>query len=356
MIDFTSALYLGMKHSSTELNGWEQLTTGVPAILNEPSISLQVSKYVARMQGLEEGIAAPSTLHIYSDLFELLKKKRIVLFIDEKIYPVSKYGIEKLQSNQARVQSFRHFDAAHLNALVKANVSDGVTPVIMSDGWCPLCGKAAPIQKYISSIRQLNGTILIDDTQAFGILGEHQHEKMPYGKGGGGILKWLNIHDDSIVTVTSLAKAFGVPMAVIGGTSAFIAAFKESSRTRIHSSPVSIVHLQAALNAFRANYNKGDLLRNKLWQNICLFKNKINQKTVLTGGGIFPVQNTRCRSSNETIRLYERLKKNKISTVLLSLHNEHIPVISFIIRPDHTPGQIMELVSCIHSFSLKTSY
>jgi 8-amino-7-oxononanoate synthase len=356
MIDFTSSLYLGMKHGSTELNGWEQLTTGVPAILNEPLVSLQVSKYVARMQGHEEGISAPSTLHIYSDLFELLKKKRIVLFIDEKIYPVSRYGIEKLQANQIRVQPFRHFDPVHLNGLVKANVSSGAMPVIMSDGWCPLCGKAAPIYKYVNIIRPFNGTILIDDTQAFGILGEHQHEKMPYGMGGGGTLKWLNIRDDSIVTVTSLAKAFGVPMAVIGGTSAFITAFKESSKTRIHSSPVSTVHLQAALNTFRINLNKGDMLRSKLWKNICLLKNKISQKTLVTGGGIFPVQNTRCRSSNETIRLYERLKKNKISTILLSLHNEQIPVISFIIRADHIPGQIMELASHIQSFSLKISY
>ncbi len=54
MMDFTSSLYLGMKHSSKELNGWQQLTTGMPAALDEADLALQVGNYVAGMQGLKK--------------------------------------------------------------------------------------------------------------------------------------------------------------------------------------------------------------------------------------------------------------------------------------------------------------
>ena len=347
MTDFTSSLYLGMKHSSAELNGWEQLTTGVPAVLNEPPASLQVSKHAAHMQGLEAGVSAPSTLHLYSDLFELLSKKQIVLFIDEKIYPVSRYGIEKLSAHRIQVQPFRHFDAMHLDRLVRTKINSSVMPVVMSDGWCPLCGKVAPVKDYIDIVRPLRGNIIIDDTQAFGILGERSHNATPYGIGGGGTLKWLNIYDDSIVTVTSLAKAFGVPMAIMSGTSGFILAFKEASKTRVHSSPVSLVHLQAALNAFRINYHKGDQLRSRLWQNVCLLKNKLKESGIQQGGGIFPVQNISCRSRHETIKLFDRLKKNMIRTILISQHDGRLPVISSIIRCDHTTRDIAALANLV---------
>jgi len=354
MIDFTSSLYLAMKHGSTELNGWDQLTAGVPAILREPPESREVSEWVARMQRLETGVCAPSTLHLYFDLFELLKKKRIVLFIDEKIYPVSKYGIEKFPANQIRL--FRHFDAVHLNGLVKANVTKSTIPVIMTDGWCPLCGKAAPVDRYLSMIGPFNGIVVIDDTQAFGILGEQQDAAMPFGNGGGGTLKWLNIVSDRVVTVISLAKAFGAPMAVLSGTSTFVSAYKKSSKTRVHSSQVSLVHLQAALNALKINYDKGDKLRSKLWENIRLLKNKIWQKGLLAAGGIFPVQNISCGSSDETISLYERLNRNNIRTVLLSPHDAQIPVVSFIIRSDQTPWQINQLAAHIPPRSLTPIY
>ena len=84
MMDFTSSLYLGMKHSSNELNGWQRLTTGVPAALWESALSRQVGDHVAGMQGLEKGLTAPSTLHLYWDLFGFLGNRSIVMLIYAK--------------------------------------------------------------------------------------------------------------------------------------------------------------------------------------------------------------------------------------------------------------------------------
>src|SRR6478735_7539553 len=134
MIDFTSSLYLGMKHSSAELPGWPQLTTGVPAALSESAQSKYVGKYIAQMQGLEMGMTAPSTLHLYWDLFELLSKQKITVFIDEEIYPVSKYGIEKLIVKNIPTYRFKHLNASDLYNRLSKNLQRGTMPIVLTDG------------------------------------------------------------------------------------------------------------------------------------------------------------------------------------------------------------------------------
>ena len=347
MIDFTSSLYLGMKHSSNELNGWQQLTTGVPAALWEPGLATQVANCVAGMQGLEKGLTAPSTLHLYWDLFDFLSYRPIVLFIDEKVYPVSRYGIEKLLLRNIPIHTFRHFDAAHVAELIKENCTRPRIPVIVSDGWCPACGSAAPLRRYAGMVKPLNGWVIVDDTQAFGVLGAGKQTTKPYGKGGGGLLQWQSVQANTIITIVSLAKGFGVPLSVISGTRAFIEPFARHSQTRVNSSPVSLVHLQAAMNAFRINRLEGDDRRAALWRNICRLRILLQKAGIAVQGGIFPVQMIRCRSRQQTILLWEELKKNNIRTVLITPHGEQQPVLSFILHSDHTPGDIQALADSI---------
>ncbi|WP_162915694.1 aminotransferase class I/II-fold pyridoxal phosphate-dependent enzyme [Paraflavitalea soli] len=357
MMDFTSSLYLGMKHSSKELNDWQQLTTGVPAALGEADLALQVGNYVAGMQGLEEGLTAPSTLHLYWDLFDYLCHQPVVLFIDEKVYPVSRYGIEKLLIRKVPVHPFRHFDADHVAELIRKNSTRSTTPVIVSDGWCPSCGRAAPLQQYAALVKPLKGAVIVDDTQAFGVLGTRKRNGKPYGQGGGGLLRWQSLQSDTIITIVSLAKGLGVPMSVISSTHQFIGSFARHSQTRVNSSPVSLAHLQAAMNAFRINRLEGDERRSALWRNISLLRSLLQRAGILVQGGIFPVQAIRCHSRQQTIRLWEELKKRNIRSVLITPHGEQQPALCLIVHSDHTPGDIRVLADAIkkHHFLFKQS-
>lgn len=349
-MDFTSSLYLGMKHSSNELKGWQQLTTGIPAALGESGEAVRVANYAAGMQGLESGLVAPSTLHLYWDLFDFLSHRQVVVFIDEKVYPVSRYGIEKLLLRKIPIHTFRHFDAAHVAELVRQKAGRSKTPVIISDGWCPACGNAAPLQQYTTIVKPLNGWVIIDDTQAFGILGAGKRTTLPYGKGGGGLIQWQSLRSTAVVTIVSLAKGFGAPLSVMSGAKAFIRSFEQHSQTRVNSSPVSLAHLHAAMNAFHINQLEGDTRRGSLWRNICLFRSLVQKAGIAVQGGIFPVQTIRCRSRRQTIWLWETLNKKKIRTVLVTPHDELHPVLSFIFRSDHQPGEIRALAERVKKY------
>jgi 8-amino-7-oxononanoate synthase len=65
MLDFTSVLYLGIRHAHHTLRPWAQLTTGRPAALEPAPQAVAVAQDLARLLGCERAVLAPSTLHLY---------------------------------------------------------------------------------------------------------------------------------------------------------------------------------------------------------------------------------------------------------------------------------------------------
>lgn len=92
MINFASALYLGMHHPSQLLQSWQQLTLGVPAALAEPPGAEEVAGKLAQLQGSEQGVLLPSTLHLFWDLFGMLNQQPVALFLDDGAYAIARWG------------------------------------------------------------------------------------------------------------------------------------------------------------------------------------------------------------------------------------------------------------------------
>jgi len=135
--------------------------------------------------------------------------------------------------------------------------------VIVTDGYCPLRGTHAPLADYASCAAAGNGLLIVDDTQALGVFGRPAEPVVPYGSGGGGSLRRQNLRDSGIVVVSSLAKAFGVPVAMLGGSREFVQSFRENSATLVHCSPPSAAAISATLRALRLNRRSGDILRRR---------------------------------------------------------------------------------------------
>lgn len=346
MIDFTSALYLGLQHQSNSLPPWQSLTTGVPAALYEPHQNHQLAMHIAQMQGIGAGVVAPSTLHVYMDLFHLLSSLNVALFIDEKIYPVSLYGIQQLLIKNIPVHYFSHQNAPHLSYLISKHAYTKKLPIVLTDGWCPQCGKPAPVKDYQQLIKLYGGQLIIDDTQAFGILGKRISEGF-YGTGGGGILQWCNAGADNTITIVSLAKAFGVPMAVISGRKTFLKAFVHNSETRVSSSPVSNAHIAAGLQAVGINQILGNEKRKQLYHNVCHLKKTLKHAGFYLKGSYFPVQTVANLQPQKVYSIYKNLIANGIKTVLVNGHLQQGPSIAIIIRADHSTKEIDALANNI---------
>lgn len=348
MINFTSALYLGLHHSSRVLQPWQQLSLGVPAALAEPPGATEVAQQLAQLQGCEQGVLLPSTLHLFWDLFGMLFQQQAALFLDAETYAVVRWGVEQFRAKGGEVHIFRHHDPDALLAQIK-RLSYGKRkyPVAIADGFCPACGHAAPVGEYLEIVRHFGGLLVLDDTQALGVLGEMPALHCPYGKGGGGILRWSGSSGPDIVVGSSLAKGLGVPVAVLAGSGKLIKRFKAASDTRVHGSPPSVAVIQAARHALMVNRSRGDWLRQRLAQRAAQFRNGLAAMGLNTIGGWFPVQILREIDGSEAVQAHQVLSRLGIQAVLSRPRGSNVAHLSFLITARHTAGEIDQCIDML---------
>ena len=217
MLDFTSALYLGLRHPSNSLRPWASLSTGVPAALQAPPGETKVAKSIAALLGQEQALLAPSTLHLVWDLFGVLSAGRFAILIDDGTYPISRWGAERAAARGVPIRDFAHHDISQVSAAVTWAISMRRRPFLVTDGFCPGCGRAAPLPTYLELLGPARGELFIDDTQALGILGSKPSYSNTYGVGGRGTLAWHGVEHREAIVVCSLAKGFGAPIACLAG-------------------------------------------------------------------------------------------------------------------------------------------
>lgn len=351
MINFTSALYLGLHHPSKFLQPWQQLTLGVPAVLTEPPGAEKVAEKLAQLQGCEQGVLMPSTLHLFWDLFGMLCQQPVTLYLDEGTYAIARWGAERFSAKGVAIYSFRHHDPDALLAQIKRHAHEGKHPVAIADGFCPACGHAAPVGEYLEIVRRFGGLLVLDDTQALGILGESPALHRPYGKGGGGMLRWSGNFGPDIVVGSSLAKGFGVPVAVLAGSHKLIKRFKTISDTRVHGSPPSVAVIQAARHALNVNQAQGDLLRHKLAQRVAQFRKGLGSIGWASSGGWFPVQTLRGVVGNVAVQMHRYLFWHGIRTVLSRSRNNGEAHLSFLITARHTAEEIDHCIDILSTLT-----
>ncbi len=337
MLDFTSALYLGMRHPSWSLRPWVQFTMGRPAALASPASASVVAEQLAALQGCEAAMLMPSTLHLFWDLFTILASKRIVIYMDAGTYAIVRWGVERAAARGTPVRTFRHHDPDALHDHLKRDARPGLRPVVVADGLCPACGGPAPIAAYLEQVRPHGGYLVLDDTQALGILGHRPEPDAPYGWGGGGSLRWSRVSGPDIIVGSSLAKGFGVPVALLSGSEMMVRRFEQASETRTHCSPPSNAVIHAAEHALAINEEQGDGLRLRLWELVSRFSKGLAQAGLSLQGGRFPVQTLKPVSGLDPVRLHEELLQRGIRAVL---HDAR----------DGFRGQISFLITALHQF------
>ena len=294
MIDFTSVLYLGIHHAHQALPPWIRLTTGRPAALEPAPEAERLSQDIARLLHCEQAILAPSTLHLFWDLFDVLASDPIAIYAEFRGPIRSLAGESSAQAQRgSRVAIFPKHDPVSLEMLLHRDRGGGRRPIVVADGICTETGRAAPLPDYLTLVRKRSGYLVIDDTQALGILGRDPEDEAPYGRGGGGTPAWHGIEGPELIIGSSLAKGFGAPLAIVASNAMVIASFESRSATRVHCSPPSLANIGAARRALAINNREGDLLRGRLAKLVRHFKIGLHRIGLIARGGLFPVQTLR---------------------------------------------------------------
>jgi 8-amino-7-oxononanoate synthase len=339
MPDFTSVLYLGMNHPHEALRPWRHLTTGRPDGLEPSARAERLAGRFARFSGHAAAALAGSTLHIFWDLFDCLARDGIVIHVDEGAYPVARWGIDRAAARGVRVASFPKHDSGALLANL-ATAGGRLRPVVVADAICPLTGRPAPLDEYVEICRAFGGRLVVDDTQGIGLFGRNPLPASPYGEDGAGTAAWFGIQYGGLLVVSSLAKAFGAPLAALAGSMKLVNQFKATSLTRIHCSPPSLAAVSAAEAALSINDTDGLGRRQRLLGLIGAFRAGLARLGLTSQGGIFPFQTLTRPAGEDAITLYARLLDEGVRTVLHAGASGGRALITFVINCRHAPHEI----------------
>jgi 8-amino-7-oxononanoate synthase len=230
----------------------------------------------------------PSTLHGAWDLGGLLDKQRETLYVDAEVYPILRVAALRARSRGVTVRDVAHYDAA---ALERSLGGDARRPVVLVDGLCPACGGPAPLAAYVAAVRRRGGLLVVDDTQAAGILGGPGGAVPEWGRGGGGSLPHHGLERaPDILLLVSFAKALGAPVAAIGGSATMVERYEARADTTVHSSPVSVAAVRALEHALAVNRSRGERLRHRAACAVQRFRRGLRELGIDADGGVFPVQ------------------------------------------------------------------
>ena len=331
MLDFSSALYLGMRHPAATLAPWSSLSLGKPAALQEPPGALALAADLAVLQGCEAACVLPSTLHLFWDLFGMLASERLVILIDGGSYAIARWGAERAQALGLPLRLFPSGEVMALRRLAAAWRGQGRRPLILADGYVPGSEQVLPLAAYAAVAREGAGYLLLDDTQVLGVCGAQgggsaRLHGLPGGSDGQG---------GQLIIGASLAKGFGAPLAVLAGSRQLVRRFIAHSQTRVHASPPSAAVLAAARRALVLNARQGDALRARLVARVAHWRAGMKAAGIACRGGAFPVQRLPgCAHLQEVLRL--------AGVLALAQAGGRAGTLTFLLRADHTPAQLQE--------------
>ncbi len=328
VFDLTNLGYLGLRHAWEELRVWECLSKGRPLALHEvdPFTDALVAR-IAALQGCERALFATSTFQLFCDLFGLLSEEEVVIYLEEGTYPIAQWGVERAAAQGVTVLSFRHQSLESLNSLLSQSPSTNKRPVVVVDGVSSTYWSPNPLSEYLKAIEPFGGLLVVDDTQALGLLGHSPDPQAPFGLGGGGSLRWHELESPNVICVSSLAKGFGVPIAVFSGSTQMIKWFRANSQTLEHCSPPCTPLLHAVEHALDVNESEGDELRARLSANIKSFQTIWQEAGFSELGSLFPIQSIDLPEGTNPVFFEEELQARGVRVLLQQSGNDRTRVV-----------------------------
>jgi 8-amino-7-oxononanoate synthase len=143
-----------------------------------------------------------------------------------------------------------------------------------------------------------------------------------------------------VVQVSSLAKGFGAPVAVLAGPAWLVERVTAGGPTRVHSSPPSMADLRAAERALAVNDRDGPGLRARLVALVRRFHTRLAAGGVRVPAGLFPIQRFPAEDRSRALHLHDTLLRAGVRTVVSASGHGGGPSLTLILTAARTPAEV----------------
>lgn len=302
-LSFASANYLSMELPCT-CHGSQlgkRRSLGMPAWLARDRESVCLERELAKWLGTEDALLAKSAAHSLIDLMQIAAQRGDEVFVNPASYVLTRLAARTLRRVPRVLQGSQHYNGIRSGSRTRLPCPGGL---VFCDGWS-LRGALPPLHDVVTECERTGRWLVVDDTQALGVLGDRLSGggNFEWGRHGTGTLGHLGIGSHRVVTVGSLAKGFGVPLAFVAGARRLLDALRNEGPLYRASSPPELPLVRAARAALVQNSASGEQLRARLRNASAAFQSAA--KTVGVSGS--PVQSWHFRSLGEAHAVWTRL-------------------------------------------------
>ncbi|HUP75923.1 MAG TPA: aminotransferase class I/II-fold pyridoxal phosphate-dependent enzyme [Acidimicrobiales bacterium] len=264
--DFGSLNYLGLDLNpdviasvDPMLKKWGTHPSWTRAVAS-PAPYVQLEHELAQLVGAPEVLVFPTITLLHLGVLPLLAGSEGTILVDDGSHKSMREAAELATARGARIVTVRRNDVDDLERQLRR--CDPHSPrIITLNGVYSMPGTLPDIPGYAELARRYDATLYVDDAHGIGVLGEHPGPSMPYGSGGGGVVRYFGLDYDNIVYVAGLSKAFSSLGAFVTCRSPAERSLFLTASTMIFSGPIPVASLATALAGLRVNREEGDRLR-----------------------------------------------------------------------------------------------
>lgn len=358
VVSFASFNYLGLnRHAAVQramVGAMKRygMTLAMPRSLATTEETLQLERELARLVGQERALLFQSTTHAAIDVIPILAGRSGLILIDQGAYAISQQAASQARNAGAELVSFAHNDCASLWRALRAQPL-ARRKLVVCDGMYSADGRPAPLREFAAFAARYNAFIYVDDAHGLGILGAAPSAGLPYGRGGGGVALHQGAPRERILYVSSLSKAFGVPVAFAAGSARLIRNIERKAGSLVHCSPSALPLLAAARAVLCLNAIYGDDRRRRILANVRLFRSTLRRRGIAVApGAVSPLQTVRIESGMRTLQALRA--KGMHAIVQCAGCSRHGPagcdgecVLRCIVTADHTRAQVIALTDVL---------
>jgi 8-amino-7-oxononanoate synthase len=299
--------------------------------------TLTLEHSLASTVGLEAAMVGSSTLHLLCDVMATIAGDGTIV-IERGAYRTSWMAVERKRGLRADVLTYRNRDLASLWSMLDRRRAGPV--FVVTDALSGL-GIAAPLAEIVDGCARRGATVVVDDSQGIGLLGEPA-AGLPYGRGGLGSLTRVGRRGaSSVILVASLIKGFGIPLAFVAARKQVIDRIASHGDTAWSSSPPDLPSQVAATRALHVNATVGENARRTLAESVIL----IDEVARTQGSGAFPVRSRRFGSNAAAARYHAALA----DAGLFALFDKRAAAVRFVVTAAHTGPVLARALDALDS-------
>lgn len=344
--------YLGMSHHPDVVDAFVKAAKnygvgsgGTRNISGTAHPHVELERQISSFHGKEAGLIFSSGYVANEATISALASHlpNCVIFSDEANHASMIQGI---RNSRAEKFIFAHNDLNDLEAKLQS-VSPNHPKLIVFTSVYSMEGDIAPIKEICALAKKYGAMTYVDEVHAVGM----------YGPSGAGVSEKLGVQDELDIIQGNFAKGFGVVGGYITGNSHLIDFIRSTASGFIFTTsmpPATAIAIQTSLSIIQ----KGSELRERFWENVTYFKDKISKTTL-------PFQQTTSHIVPVVIGNAKACKK--ICDELLQDHKIYIQPINYptvpvgqerlriTISPNHTFDHIDHLISSLETVYAKNN-